>query len=108
MPGVAEVDVIIEMARRDGLRVAEGASQTVYAVYKDRPLGAIGHLGVFSFPRDEGRLVQRRGRSRRQRRTVYQGCERLAQDRNRQVAFPEGGDPAVRLGRSGGSNYLLV
>jgi dTDP-4-amino-4,6-dideoxygalactose transaminase len=48
--GVAcEMDEIMAIARRHNLIVVEDAAQGVFAGYKDRWLGAIGHLGCFSF-----------------------------------------------------------
>lgn len=48
--GVAcEMDSIVAIARRHGLRVVEDAAQGIMAGYKGRPLGAIGDLGSFSF-----------------------------------------------------------
>ncbi|SPM28061.1 dTDP-4-amino-4,6-dideoxygalactose transaminase [Mycobacterium terramassiliense] len=48
--GVAcEMDVIMDIADRHGLLVVEDAAQGVFARYKDRWLGTIGHLGCYSF-----------------------------------------------------------
>lgn len=48
--GVAcEMDAIMDIARRHGLRVVEDAAQGVMATYKGRALGSIGDLGAFSF-----------------------------------------------------------
>jgi dTDP-4-amino-4,6-dideoxygalactose transaminase len=48
--GVAcEMDPIMAMARSHNLIVVEDAAQGVFARYKDRWLGAIGHLGCYSF-----------------------------------------------------------
>lgn len=48
--GVAcEMDTILAIARRHGLRVVEDAAQGVMARYKGRALGAIGDLGALSF-----------------------------------------------------------
>ena len=48
--GVAcEMDAIMDVARRHDLLVIEDAAQAVTATYKGRPLGAVGHLGAFSF-----------------------------------------------------------
>ncbi|MGO4442768.1 dTDP-4-amino-4,6-dideoxygalactose transaminase [Mycobacterium sp. 2YAF39] len=48
--GVAcEMDTIMDIANRHGLLVVEDAAQGVYARYKDRWLGTIGHLGCYSF-----------------------------------------------------------
>lgn len=48
--GVAcEMDTILEIARRHGLRVVEDAAQGICSTYKGRPLGAIGDLGCLSF-----------------------------------------------------------
>lgn len=44
-----EMDTIMAIAGRHGLLVIEDAAQGVLARYRDRPLGAIGHLGAFSF-----------------------------------------------------------
>ena len=48
--GVAcEMDTIMGIARRRGLKVVEDAAQGVMASYKGRALGSIGDLGAFSF-----------------------------------------------------------
>jgi dTDP-4-amino-4,6-dideoxygalactose transaminase len=48
--GVAcEMDTILDIARRHGLRVVEDAAQGVMASYKGRALGSIGDLGAYSF-----------------------------------------------------------
>lgn len=48
--GVAcEMDAIMAIARRHGLRVVEDAAQGVMAGYKGRTLGGIGDLGAYSF-----------------------------------------------------------
>lgn len=44
-----EMDTILDIAARHGLRVVEDAAQGVMASYKGRMLGAIGDLGAFSF-----------------------------------------------------------
>ncbi len=45
----AEMDAIMDIARRHGLRVIEDAAQAVMSSYRGRPLGTIGDLGTFSF-----------------------------------------------------------
>lgn len=48
--GVAcEMDTIMAVARRHGLKVVEDAAQGVMATYKGRALGSIGDLGAYSF-----------------------------------------------------------
>lgn len=48
--GVAcEMDTIMDIARQHDLLVIEDAAQGVMATYKGKPLGAIGHLGTYSF-----------------------------------------------------------
>jgi len=48
--GVAcEMDTIMDIARRHGLKVVEDAAQGVLSTYKGRPLGTIGDFGCFSF-----------------------------------------------------------
>jgi dTDP-4-amino-4,6-dideoxygalactose transaminase len=44
-----DMDVIMELANRHGLYVIEDAAQGMMAEYHGRPLGAIGHMGTFSF-----------------------------------------------------------
>jgi dTDP-4-amino-4,6-dideoxygalactose transaminase len=44
-----EMDVIMDIANRHELFVVEDAAQGMMSSYKGRPLGSIGHLGVFSF-----------------------------------------------------------
>ncbi len=48
--GVAcEMDTVMAIARRDGLKVVEDAAQGVMSTYKGRALGSIGDLGAYSF-----------------------------------------------------------
>ncbi len=48
--GVAcEMDAIMDIARRRNLLVIEDAAQGIMSTYKGKPLGAIGHLGAYSF-----------------------------------------------------------
>jgi dTDP-4-amino-4,6-dideoxygalactose transaminase len=48
--GIAcEMDTIMAIAARHGLRVLEDAAQGVNATYKDRALGSIGDFGAYSF-----------------------------------------------------------
>jgi dTDP-4-amino-4,6-dideoxygalactose transaminase len=48
--GVAcEMDTIMDIAARYGLKVVEDAAQGVHAYYKGRALGTIGDFGCFSF-----------------------------------------------------------
>ena len=48
--GVAcEMDVVTDIAKRHNLLVIEDAAQGIMSTYKERPLGSIGHLGVYSF-----------------------------------------------------------
>ena len=44
-----EMDKIMELARKYGLKVVEDAAQGVYAWYKGKALGTIGDFGCFSF-----------------------------------------------------------
>ena len=48
--GVAcEMDSIMDIARRHGLRVVENAAQGVNSFYRGRALGSIGDMGAYSF-----------------------------------------------------------
>ncbi|PPT83500.1 dTDP-4-amino-4,6-dideoxygalactose transaminase [Xanthomonas arboricola pv. zantedeschiae] len=48
--GVAcAMDSILDIAERHGLHVVEDAAQGVMASYKGSPLGALGHIGAYSF-----------------------------------------------------------
>ena len=44
-----EMDAIMSIARKHGLKVVEDAAQGVMSTYKERPLGSIGDLGAYSF-----------------------------------------------------------
>jgi dTDP-4-amino-4,6-dideoxygalactose transaminase len=45
----ADMDGVMDAARRHGLRVVEDAAQAHGAAWRGRPVGAIGDVGVFSF-----------------------------------------------------------
>jgi dTDP-4-amino-4,6-dideoxygalactose transaminase len=48
--GVAcEMDTIMAIARKKGLKVVEDSAQALLATYKGRALGSIGDIGAFSF-----------------------------------------------------------
>ncbi len=48
--GVAcEMDAIMDIARRHGLKVVEDAAQAIMCTYKGKPLGTIGDFGCYSF-----------------------------------------------------------
>ncbi|OOG69896.1 dTDP-4-amino-4,6-dideoxygalactose transaminase [Algoriphagus sp. A40] len=44
-----EMDTIMDIANRHGIRVVEDAAQAIDSFYKGKALGGIGHLGCFSF-----------------------------------------------------------
>lgn len=44
-----EMDTIMDIANRHGLKVVEDAAQGVMSTYKGRALGTIGHFGCYSF-----------------------------------------------------------
>lgn len=45
---VADMDPIMDLAARHGLTVIEDCAQAPFATYKGRPVGTLGHMGVFS------------------------------------------------------------
>ena len=45
----AEMDTILDLSKRYGLRVIEDAAQAVCSAHRDRPAGGMGDLGCFSF-----------------------------------------------------------
>lgn len=45
----ADMDPIMEIARDHDLCVIEDCAQSPFATYKGRPVGTLGHMGVFSF-----------------------------------------------------------
>jgi dTDP-4-amino-4,6-dideoxygalactose transaminase len=48
--GVAcEMDALLAIAERHGLLIIEDAAQALMSSYRGRPLGALGHLGTYSF-----------------------------------------------------------
>ena len=48
-----EMDPILELAERHGLRVIEDCAQAHGATYKGQPVGSLGHAAAFSFCQDK-------------------------------------------------------
>ena len=44
----ADMDPIMRLASRHGIRVIEDCAQAPFALYKNRPVGSLGDIGVFS------------------------------------------------------------
>ena len=44
----ADMDPLMTLANRHGLTVIEDCAQAPFAAYKGRPVGGLGHMGVFS------------------------------------------------------------
>jgi dTDP-4-amino-4,6-dideoxygalactose transaminase len=44
----ADMDPIMQLARRHGIRVIEDCAQVPFGTYKGRPVGSLGDVGVFS------------------------------------------------------------
>ena len=44
-----EMDTIMEVAKKHGLKVIEDAAQGIMSEYKGKPLGTFGEFGCFSF-----------------------------------------------------------
>ena len=49
----SDMDSILELARRHGIKVIEDCAQAHAAVYKDRPVGSLGDVAAFSFCQDK-------------------------------------------------------
>lgn len=45
---VADMDPIMDLAKKHGIIVIEDAAQAPFTTYKGRPVGTLGHMGVFS------------------------------------------------------------
>ena len=96
--GVAcEMDTIMDIARRHGLKVVEDAAQGVMSTYKGKALGTIGDFGCFSFHETknysmgEGGALLIRDPEYNERAEILRG---------------EGHQPGQVLPRSGGQIYL--
>jgi len=48
-----DMDPIMDLAERHGLKVVEDCAQAHGALYKGRPVGSIGHVGAWSFCQDK-------------------------------------------------------
>lgn len=48
-----DMDPIMDLAERHGLKVIEDCAQAHGALYKGRPVGSIGHVGAWSFCQDK-------------------------------------------------------
>ncbi|MFB2832726.1 DegT/DnrJ/EryC1/StrS family aminotransferase [Aeromonas jandaei] len=48
-----DMDPIMDLANKNGIKVIEDCAQAHGACYKGRPVGSIGHIGAFSFCQDK-------------------------------------------------------
>jgi dTDP-4-amino-4,6-dideoxygalactose transaminase len=48
-----DMDPIMDLAARHGIKVIEDCAQASGATYKGRPVGSLGHVGAFSFCQDK-------------------------------------------------------
>lgn len=48
-----DLDPIMELAEKHGIKVIEDCAQSHHAIYKGRHVGTIGHVGAFSFCQDK-------------------------------------------------------
>ena len=49
----ADMDPIMLLAERHSLKIIEDCAQAQGAIYKDKPVGSIGHIGAWSFCQDK-------------------------------------------------------
>jgi dTDP-4-amino-4,6-dideoxygalactose transaminase len=97
-PGaLVDMDALLELARRHGLRVIEDAALVIGSQWRNRNVGAFGDLVSFSFHPNKnvtsiegGALIVNDGKEARRVEILrFHGIEQLP-DRTRDVAFPGG------------------
>jgi len=78
---VANLEPVLEIAERAGARVIEDAAQALGAVWRGRPVGTIGEIGVYSLARGKGLTLYEGGfwvaRSDELHAAITQTAERL-------------------------------
>ena len=98
-----EMDSILSIAGRHGLKVVEDAAQGMMGIYKGRALGSIGNLGCFSFHETKN-LISGEGGALLINEGAYMGKRRFIVKKARTEAVSIGAKSKVYLA---GNRFLL-
>jgi dTDP-4-amino-4,6-dideoxygalactose transaminase len=100
-----EMDTIMDIAEKYNLLVIEDAAQAIFATYKGRPLGTIGHLGCFSFHETKNIVCGEGGALLINRKEFAARAEIIREKGTDRSAFLRG-DSDKYTWRDVGSSYL--
>jgi dTDP-4-amino-4,6-dideoxygalactose transaminase len=89
---VADMDAILDIARRHRLRVVEDAAQAIGATWRDRKAGTLGDAGVFSFQQSKNIMTGEGGMIVTRDAEIARRCRLILN--HGEVVFDDDSDPA--------------
>lgn len=101
----AAMDEIMEIAREHGLKVIEDCAQSPGVLYKGRPVGSIGHAGVFSFQETKNIMTGEGGMITTQDPEVARRCRLI---RNHGESVPDETWDDASLSNLVGLNFRMT
>lgn len=101
----ADMDAILDIARRRGLKVIEDCAQAPGTLYQGRPVGTIGDIGIFSFQETKNMMTGEGGMVVTADPALARRCRLI---RNHGESVPDSSWSNAELENLVGQNYRMT